>query len=951
MKFIRINILVLIIAAFVCGYLYASPAADYLCQEGLKLYKQGRYEEALKEFKKALAADPNYQQALKYIRIIEQSMPGSQPAVVQQQVYLPVSYQPRAESPPDAREETVGLIELQQEMIKDRGPVTGVPAYMSSQQPGPAYKEAELLGVVPVPAEKPRKKIAPPVIINLDQTLSSTMQPINIEQGASVVLIGSNIRRYLLTYSQALVVAQSSNNELVLTGDQFGYTYVHVWDDNGRWTVEFLTVPAKPEGPSYEEAQRIAGDRPGTFKVRYSLDWSTYEIGPRLYDLSRSSYNWTHNLSATGPTPYGDSDFAFTVRKDEGDSANMTYLTLGLTNGRLGPFEGFTLRGFDFWPDFYNFAFPSSTLRGAMISSPAFNKKFDYTVFWGTEGGGRYGDLSPTLNKIKDSYIGGAYLNYSPTKNQNYNVTITHGWGTDRDPNLDPYVYDMGASWNIDKNLGLNYEIAYDNSKQAQLLNITYSAPKFSLSAQTRDINKYFNSIIGQGWQAGNLGELITFNYTPSDKWDTGATLDIYRDRLYPAEDSRFRPNENFNWQLNYRPFKETQASLYYNLQNNLGTISQTRYQSPSISLSTVFHTLTDVSMYASFAHQENTVYTAHSSDYVNERFYGGLRLSLIGPLYLYYNNEINWLHEQFYDNHVMPNANEVGLDWSSQIWKTPFYGNMRFTYRDEEDAVSDLSFLSGQDYIEGYMGLSYRPTENNELYASCRIRNNWKDGVNNAQKGFDLDVNAGLRYLWDTGLRWDSVCNISGYVFKDLNGDGLRQRDESPVEGMKVWLGNSKSMTTDLFGYYQFKGVRGQKAYVSLDGALLPAGYVPTVPIRQEIAIAQGKNIRVDFGIISRCEITGFVFEDVDGNGQYNAGDRGIQGVVMSLENGLRSVTDASGKYRFLAASPGGHTITLDLKSLPIQYLPETSISRDITIFEGVSYTYNIPLKRIKKE
>ena len=116
-------------------------------------------------------------------------------------------------------------------------------------------------------------------------------------------------------------------------------------------------------------------------------------------------------------------------------------------------------------------------------------------------------------------------------------------------------------------------------------------------------------------------------------------------------------------------------------------------------------------------------------------------------------------------------------------------------------------------------------------------------------------------------------------------------------------------------------------------------------------IAIAQGKNIRVDFGIISRCEISGLVFEDIDGNGQYSKGDQGVQGVVLLLENGLKSVTDGSGHYRFVAASPGEHIVNLDLKSLPIYYLPETAISRKVTIFEGVTYTYNIPLKKIKKQ
>jgi len=938
MRFIRLALPIVIIILLFSGQLCASQISAYLCEIGLNFYKQGRYQEALHEFQKALLAEPEYEPALKYIRIIEQANLAREQGEYAQ--YIPPTFSPSIETPHQAQKETLDLIAIQREMISERQPV----------KPSPTYKEAELLGVVPVPTEKPRRTPLPATLIFLDSSLSKIMQPINIGQGQSVILTGSNIRRYLVTYPNTLTVVEKNANELLLTGEEFGYTYVHVWDDSGRWTTEFLIVPPEPEGPTYEEAQRIAGDRPGTFKLRYSLDWSLYETGRRLGELRRSSYYWSHNLGLIGPTPYGDIDSALTVRKDM-VSADLTYLTLGLTKGKIGPFQGFTLRGFDFWPNFSNMAFPSATLRGAMVSSPAFNHKLNYTVFWGTEGGGRYGDLSPSLNKIKDSYLGGSYINFSPTEKQNYNFTITHGWGTDRSTNLKPYAYDLNASWKLLDNLGLEYEIGYDTDKFAHLLDIRYSQPKFSFTAQTRDINKSFYSITGQGWRAGQLGELMTFNYTPSEKLDMSGTLDIYQDRLYPAEDNKHRLNEDFNWQMNLRPDKDTTLGINYNIQNDLGKISQSRYQSPGFSVSKVFHTIRDISAYFNYMHQESKNYTSPTSDYINERLYGGLRFSLVGPLYLYYNNEINYLTERYYGNHVKPNANEVGVDWAGQFWSTPLYGNFRFNYRDEEDAVSDLSFLSGQDYIEGYAELSYRPTENNELYSSCRIRNNWKDGVNGARKGYDVDFNAGMRYLWDTGVRWDSVCNISGYVFKDLNGDGLKQRDDPPVEGMKVWMGNDKSQITDIFGYYKFKGVRGQKAYVSLDGVMLPAGYVPTVPIRQEIAIAQGKNIRVDFGIISRCEINGIVFEDVDGNGQYNKGDQGVQGVLILLENGLKSVTDGSGHYRFISASPGEHIVNLDLNSLPIYYLPETAISKKVTIFEGVAYTYNIPLKRIKKQ
>jgi len=258
------------------------------------------------------------------------------------------------------------------------------------------------------------------------------------------------------------------------------------------------------------------------------------------------------------------------------------------------------------------------------------------------------------------------------------------------------------------------------------------------------------------------------------------------------------------------------------------------------------------------------------------------------------------------------------------------------------------MSFLSGQDYIEGYSQLSYRPNNDTEIYGAFRVRNIWADNPS-ISKRIDVDFNAGLRYVWDTGVAWESTGSIEGHVFKDLNSDGLRQRDEAPIEGVKIWLGKDKSQVTDIFGYYKFKNVRGQKVYVNLDTSSLPGGFISTVPVTQGVNIEQSRIINVDFGISSRTEITGIVFEDVDGNGEYSEPDKGVRKVIITLEDGKEAVTDDSGRYFFRNFPIGEHTISLDLKSIPVYYLPEVPITKEIVLFEGVTYIYNIPLKRIE--
>jgi uncharacterized protein (DUF2141 family) len=206
------------------------------------------------------------------------------------------------------------------------------------------------------------------------------------------------------------------------------------------------------------------------------------------------------------------------------------------------------------------------------------------------------------------------------------------------------------------------------------------------------------------------------------------------------------------------------------------------------------------------------------------------------------------------------------------------------------------------------------------------------------------------MRYLWDTGVSWEAVCNVDGYVFKDLNSDGLRQREESPVEGVKICLGKGKCEVSDVFGYYKFKGIRGRRAQVNIDMSTVPRGYLLTVPASQELSVAHHQTVRIYFGMMIRTEISGVIFEDENGNGRYDRNERGVGEAVVMLEDGQKALTNPEGKYIFYKISPGEHTISLDLNSLPVYYLPKTAIARDINVFEGTTYIYNIPLNRIQE-
>ncbi len=919
---------------------------EFLCEIGVRLYLQGRYGEALHEFKKALLIKPDFGPALNYIRRIEKEQSEQVPA-----------------APAVAPEESLAI---QQDLLTEKQKKAYYALYPQAGQ----YERKAIPEALPLSEQEPvreRQGLQPaayaaapqqagpdePGVLTLDKSLLAKMaMPIKIEKDKSIIVVGENISRFLITSPDVITAKKISSNELLVTGQNYGFSYLHVWDDRDRWTLEFLTMPPEPEGPTLEEEARRAQERSRNFKLRYYMDWTTFETGRRMSALKRLYYSFYHLISLHGPSPYGDIDSSLNVRTLR-DFSEVSYYTLGLEHGKIGPFKDFSLRAMDFSPDFTNVALGTVSLRGVKFSSPAFNKLINYTAFWGRDriSGSNFGSLSPGITKTRNAFLSGMDIVVTPSPKQKYEFSVFHGWGRDRQldlGDLNDYGYDLKISRGFDR-WALDYEAGYDSESLANLLTLTYSIPEFKVITELRDIDKDFNSMTGIGPRAGEIGVLSTFYYTPRENLRVSGQANIFRDRRFPAEDNPNRWNEDFNAEATYTIDPSASLRADYSIQNELGRTGQIRYLSPGLGINKTFDFIKKVNTFLNYRFQRNQNFTAPTLDYTNHKIIAGIRFSLIGELYYYLNREENWLQETFSRNRSMPAATETGVDWQGRFFNTPLSANITFTYRDEEHTTSPLSFLSGEDYIEGYSELTYRFPLNGEAYLSTRVRNIWADNPN-VVKRVEADIRGGLRYTWDTGVCWESVGNIEGYVFRDLNSDGLRQNDEPPVEGVRVLLGKELSANTDLFGYYLFTGIRGAKAFVNFDTSTLPAGFVLTVPQSQEAPITNHRASRVDFGIISRSEISGFIFEDSDNNGNYDRGEKPLQGAVVTLENGAKAVSEANGRYTFSNASTGEHTLTLNLSSVPVHYLPSVPLTKKITLSEGVTYIYNIPLKRVKQ-
>ncbi|GAB3991197.1 hypothetical protein GCM10028807_20780 [Spirosoma daeguense] len=169
---------------------------------------------------------------------------------------------------------------------------------------------------------------------------------------------------------------------------------------------------------------------------------------------------------------------------------------------------------------------------------------------------------------------------------------------------------------------------------------------------------------------------------------------------------------------------------------------------------------------------------------------------------------------------------------------------------------------------------------------------------------------------------------SLNGYVWIDTDRNGTQGAGEPALPGVVVTLISNgtvvASTTTDASGLYSFTGLTPGVPY-SLSFTT-PAGFTATTPdqggddtidsdaiggLTPSVTLTSGQSVTQDAGFSPVTAGLGdYVFEDLNHNGQQDAGEPGIPGVTVSLiENGIilagTTTTDANGIYSFTGLTP----------------------------------------------
>ncbi len=141
----------------------------------------------------------------------------------------------------------------------------------------------------------------------------------------------------------------------------------------------------------------------------------------------------------------------------------------------------------------------------------------------------------------------------------------------------------------------------------------------------------------------------------------------------------------------------------------------------------------------------------------------------------------------------------------------------------------------------------------------------------------------------------------------KVVNDTGTADQPEG-VGGVRVVLrsvndpnGHSaQHQISDPAGYFYFAGLRLDKYLIRVDPISLPARFRVRDDAGRTVDVTQRVPTKIDLPISAERAITGTVFIDKDGNGEFSAGkDVPVQGAMITM-GGAFAVSKADGTYSF---------------------------------------------------
>jgi uncharacterized repeat protein (TIGR01451 family) len=166
----------------------------------------------------------------------------------------------------------------------------------------------------------------------------------------------------------------------------------------------------------------------------------------------------------------------------------------------------------------------------------------------------------------------------------------------------------------------------------------------------------------------------------------------------------------------------------------------------------------------------------------------------------------------------------------------------------------------------------------------------------------------------------------VTGIVFDDLNGNGIRDAGEPGLANIQAQVtssGVTSVVTTNAAGAYSARNVPAGSATADVIESTLAPGYALTAgPDPRQVAVVDGAT--VDAGAVGfqrQGLLNVLAFNDVNGNGVRDAGEAGIAGVsyrITESDGTLRSIVTGAEGTASTTVPVGSTGLDVDEATLP---------------------------------
>ncbi|MGL6072827.1 MAG: SdrD B-like domain-containing protein [Fimbriiglobus sp.] len=201
-------------------------------------------------------------------------------------------------------------------------------------------------------------------------------------------------------------------------------------------------------------------------------------------------------------------------------------------------------------------------------------------------------------------------------------------------------------------------------------------------------------------------------------------------------------------------------------------------------------------------------------------------------------------------------------------------------------------------------------------------------------------------------------AASISGTAFEDLNGDGIRQVNETTnIPGVTITVIDPRnnaavgSAVTDGSGNYTINNLFPLATPGNTTPFLVrftdPAGvYAQTILDPAVTVSSDTTSGPVNIPLFIRTTVSGSAFEDINGNGIQDAGEGGLVGGSVSLLNSatgavvFTTTTDANGDFQFTGVGPIVGPIAYRIGANPVGFVQTTPNPADFLLTSNTPVT-----------